>query len=69
MEHSGEHVSRQWDDPKHSYSECSICGKTLHLDGYSSFGRKRKKDPYKQGQYCWEGEHVDDGDGDGNNDF
>jgi hypothetical protein len=65
--HPHDHVNRRWSDSKHSYSECSKCGKTFDLDGYSSFGRKRKQDPYEQGPYCWEGEH-DDGDGDGGDD-
>ena len=57
LEHPDEHVSRRWDDSKHSYSECNKCGKTFNLDGYSSFGRKRKHDPWEEGPYCWEGEH------------
>jgi hypothetical protein len=67
LTHPHDHVSRQWSDSKHSYSECSKCGKTFDLDGYSSFGRKRKQDPYEQGPYCWEGEH-DSGGGSGSGD-
>ena len=63
LTHPHDHVSRQWSDSKHSYSECSKCGKTFDLDRYSSFGRKRKQDPYEQGPYCWEGEHDGGDDG------
>ena len=59
VHHPDGKVSRRWDDSKHSYSECSTCGKTFDLDGYSS--RRRRDDPVEQGPYCWQGEHKAEG--------
>lgn len=58
IEHPYDKVRTEWDTSKKSWSCCGRCGKTFHLDGFHSWGKRKRDDPYDEGEYCFDGEHV-----------
>ena len=68
-EHPDDRVKRCWDTSKKSWSHCRRCDKTFYLDGYSSWGKRRRDDPEEEGRYCYEMTHVPDDEYDGGNDL
>eukprot|EP00563_Minutocellus_polymorphus_P020753 CAMPEP_0197715744 /NCGR_PEP_ID=MMETSP1434-20131217/856_1 /TAXON_ID=265543 /ORGANISM="Minutocellus polymorphus, Strain CCMP3303" /LENGTH=70 /DNA_ID=CAMNT_0043299953 /DNA_START=29 /DNA_END=242 /DNA_ORIENTATION=- len=58
-----------WDTSKKSWEHCRRCGKDFALDGFHSWGKRRRDDPETEGPYCYETTHVPGKEGyDANND-
>lgn len=58
LEHPFDRVRTEWDGSKKSWSHCRRCDKTFGLDGFHSWGKRRRNDPVEEGDYCFEGKHV-----------
>jgi hypothetical protein len=39
---------------------CTRCDKDFNLDGFHSWGKRKKSDPCDSGPYCFEGAHTED---------
>ena len=60
-EHPLDRVREMWDTSKKSWNECEDCGKTFGLNGFHSWGRRRRDDPQEEGDYCFEyGRHQEE---------
>jgi hypothetical protein len=59
-EHPDDRVRQCWDTSKKSWDHCRRCDKTFNLDGYHSWGKRRRDDPEEEGEYCYETRHVPD---------
>mmetsp|Transcript_36823 Transcript_36823/g.66210 ORF Transcript_36823/g.66210 Transcript_36823/m.66210 type:complete len:303 (-) Transcript_36823:195-1103(-) len=57
-EHPYDRVKKCWDTSKKSWDHCRRCGKTFNLDGYHSWGKRRRDDPEDEGEFCYETTHV-----------
>lgn len=57
-EHPDDKVKTEWDGSKKSWSKCRRCDKTFGLDGFHSWGKRRRDDPEEEGDYCYETAHV-----------
>ena len=56
--HPDDKVRTEWDGSKKSWSKCRRCDKTFGLDGFHSWGKRRRDDPEEEGDYCYESTHV-----------
>mmetsp|Transcript_43105 Transcript_43105/g.84703 ORF Transcript_43105/g.84703 Transcript_43105/m.84703 type:complete len:305 (+) Transcript_43105:111-1025(+) len=58
MEHPYEKVGTEWDGSKKSWDHCRQCNKTFNLNGFHSWGKRGRNDPYDEGEYCYVDTHV-----------
>jgi hypothetical protein len=57
-EHPPEKCRTMWDGSKKSWEHCRRCGKDFGLDGFHSWGKRKRDDPDDEGPYCYETTHV-----------
>jgi len=57
-EHPDDRVSTEWDGSKKSWMHCRRCDKTFGLNGFYSWGKRRRDEPEEEGDYCYETTHV-----------
>lgn len=57
-EHPEDKCKMMWDGSKKSWEHCRRCGKDFRLDGFHSWGKRKRDDPEDEGPYCYETVHV-----------
>jgi len=58
IQHPCEKVDTEWNGSKKSWDHCRNCDKTFNLNGFHSWGRRGRNDPFDEGEYCYEDQHV-----------
>lgn len=67
-EHPDERCKTMWDTSKKSWQHCRRCGKDFGLDGFHSWGKRRRDEPIDEGAFCFETTHVPEDEYDSNDD-
>ena len=57
-EHPFDRVRTEWNGSKKSWDHCRRCDKTFNLNGFNTWGKRRRDDPQEEGEYCYETTHV-----------
>lgn len=57
-DHPYERRKTMWDGSKKSWEHCRRCGKDFGLDGFHSWGKRKRDDPEDEGDCCYETTHV-----------
>lgn len=67
-EHPYDRSRTMWDTSKKSWEHCRRCNKDFNLDGFHSWGKRKRDDPEDEGPYCYETTHVPEDEYDADND-